>query len=127
MDFSDPKTWTEGAKVVFAAPHIVIPLVLAGAAGAWWFRGTTAKGTIEALQERNNTLEVHRRFAESKADELSRKFGAVTAQLETLEGQIKRGESQQQLLETTTATTTSIVEVKKIASIIGDALTTLLK
>jgi hypothetical protein len=129
MDLADPKTWADGLKVVLEAPHIVVPLLVAVGGAAYWFRGSMAKAAIDglkeqnqALVERNSVLEAHREFAETRAGEFDRKLGLVTAQLTTLEGQIKRGEPQQGLLLTAAATTANVGELQVITSQLTHAL-----
>src|SRR5262245_48185252 len=50
MDLSNPKTWTDGLKVVVNAPHVVGPLMAATAIAVWWFRGTVEKAKRDGLQ-----------------------------------------------------------------------------
>lgn len=51
MDLSNPKTWTDGLRVVVDAPHVVVPLLLAVAFGGWWFRGHLQDSQIGTLKQ----------------------------------------------------------------------------
>ncbi len=122
MDLTDPDTWINGAKVVIAAPQIVVPLLIAVASVAYWLRGSLAKAAIEGLREQNKALEDYRQLEEARASEFSRKLADVTAQLATLDGQIKRGEPQQGLLVTTNATAANVGELQVITAELTEAL-----
>jgi hypothetical protein len=50
MDLSDPNAWTDGIKIVRDAPHVVVPLIMAALATAWWFRGTVERSKRDGLQ-----------------------------------------------------------------------------
>jgi hypothetical protein len=50
LDLSSLKTWIDGLWAVISAPHIVVPLLLAVAIAAWWFRGTFERVRREGFQ-----------------------------------------------------------------------------
>jgi hypothetical protein len=124
MDLSDPKTWTDGAKIVLEAPQIVAPLLGGVIFGTWWLTSRIDHGTKEKLREQIKVHEAHRKFAEDRASDFDRKLGAVTAQLTTLEGQIRRGDPQQGLLVTANSTATAIGELRRANTEILRALGT---
>jgi hypothetical protein len=119
MDLSDPKTWTDVVKVVIEGRGIVVPLLIASVWGTWWVRGWTAKAKIVGLQEQNKVLEEknkllesYRQFAEARVNDIDQKLIATTAQLTTLQDQIKSKAPQEGLLKTANSTMRGLGELR---------------
>jgi hypothetical protein len=52
LDLSNLQDWKDGAAVVIAAPHIVVPLLVAVGTGVWLFRGKIEKDKLEVQEAR---------------------------------------------------------------------------
>jgi hypothetical protein len=96
MDLSNPKTWTDGARVVIDAPHIVGPLVVAFIVGTWWLRGFLAKERIGALEERL-------RLAKDRLDDTAEKLNSAKAEQALLQTQINAHETPAKIASTATS------------------------
>jgi hypothetical protein len=107
MDFTDPKVWTDGLGVVRNAPHIVLPLMFAAAASAWWFKSKTTQSVIDEKTERVGVLEERLRLwkereedARQKRDESEKKGVELEKRIQELEAQIAAGAPKEELAET---------------------------
>jgi hypothetical protein len=129
VDFADPKFWTDGAKVMIAAPQIVIPLLTAIAIGVWWFRGSIAigeiaglKAEIGAVNARIEALGERLRLAQDSESTIARKSTQLETQVATLITQIAAGASGENLMGATGAISVTASEIKAANTQTGKAL-----
>jgi septal ring factor EnvC (AmiA/AmiB activator) len=107
MDFTDPKVWIDGWGIVRNAPHIVLPLMFAAAAAAWWFKSKTTQSGIDEKTERVGVLEERLRLwkereedVRQKLDESEKKRDELEKRIQELEAQIAAGAPEEELAET---------------------------
>jgi septal ring factor EnvC (AmiA/AmiB activator) len=100
MDMSDKDTWTEGLRVVSAAPHIVWPLLLGTAAFVFWFRGLIDKATKNGLQAIINGRDAQ--------------IAGLTSQISVMQSRLDQAKEQQSYLASKiTATETEVAKLQK--------------
>lgn len=76
-------------NVVFQAPHIVAPLVLAIATAVWWFRGHLFSGRIASLEDRiklkdDQLADYKNKLSGATPDEAKARLDALEQQVRTL-------------------------------------------
>lgn len=65
MDIFDAAQWKAQWSILTNAPYIVVPVMAAVAAAAWWLRGWIASGAVDGLREQNKALEERLKSAEA--------------------------------------------------------------
>src|SRR6266852_6133487 len=118
MDLSDPKTWTEGFRVVIGAPYIVVPLLILVGGAAWWLKDKIDDGEIRGLNAKNDALDQRLQLAADRAQIVQEARDELEKQVEALKAQIAAGATRETL---TPAATKIDVAIGKFAQA-SDAL-----
>jgi hypothetical protein len=123
MDWTDPKTWTDGIAVVSSAPHIVVPLIFVLVAATWWIRGTFAKVSAEGLRSQNETLKERLSLAQDRQSDFQEKLAALQAEFATHKQNVERRAAPSEIEATATATATLLGDLAKANSALKRSLT----
>jgi len=107
MDLSDPKVWTDGARVIIEAPHIVVPLLGLALLATWWFRGTIEKGSKDALKERVGSLEERLRLSQERESDVHAKLETVQTELNKIQYHLPQNAGKE-LANSATAASTAV-------------------
>jgi len=97
MDLSDPKTWTEGFRVVIGAPYIVVPLLILVGGAAWWLKDKIDDGEIRGLKAKNDALDQRLQLAADRAQIVQEARDELEKQVEALKAQIAAGATRETL------------------------------
>lgn len=84
-DFTDPKFWIDGAKLVWAAPQITIPLIIGVVVATWGARACFASDRTAHLRAQIDSLNARLQLKDDQIADAKADYAKVVGQMEQLQ------------------------------------------